>query len=58
MVRMGQLNTEPFNLLRSKEIIAILDGDTKYGTIETEIGNDITIAMPYLSGPDICGILF
>lgn len=57
MVSMVQSNTESYNLLRSKEIIAILDGDTKYGTIETDIGNDITIAMPYLSGPDICGIL-
>jgi hypothetical protein len=42
--------------MRSKEIIAILDGDAKYGTIETDIGNDITIAMPYLSGPDLCGL--
>ena len=38
-----------YELLRKKEIIAILDGDT-----ELEENNEIRIAMPYLSGPDLC----
>lgn len=45
---------DSFSLLRNKEIIAILDGDTKYGDYELEDGTTVTIAMPYLSGPDIC----
>lgn len=45
-----------YNLLRTKEIISILDGDTKYGQYETLSGKEITIAMPYLSGPDLCGL--
>lgn len=47
-----------FSLLRSKEIIAILDGDKDFGelTFEDKYGNEtkIKIAMPYLSGPAIC----
>ena len=42
-----------FSLLRSKEIIAILDGDKEFGdmTFEDKYGNEknIKIAMPYLS---------
>lgn len=38
-----------YDLLRNKEIIAILDGDT-----QLEENNEIRIAMPYLSGPDLC----
>ena len=49
-----------FALLRSKEIIAILDGDKEFGdmTFEDKYGNEknIKIAMPYLSGPAICEI--
>lgn len=45
-----------YNLLRAKEIIAILDGDTKYGQYETMSGKQISISMPYLSGPDLCGL--
>ena len=49
-----------FSLLRSKEIIAILDGDKEFGdmTFEDKYGNEknIKIAMPYLSGPAICEI--
>ncbi len=40
-----------YELLRKKEIIEILDGDT---TIE-EV-NGIRIAMPYLSGPQLCDL--
>ena len=36
-------------LLRNKDIIAILDGDTIIETLD-----EIQIAMPYLSGPDLC----
>ena len=38
-----------FELLRKKEIIAILDGDT-----QIEENNEIRVAMPYLSGPRLC----
>lgn len=38
-----------YDLLRNKEIIAILDGDTQLEEV-----NEIRIAMPYLSGPDLC----
>lgn len=38
-----------YNLLRSKDIIAILDGD-----FQIEEVDGIRIAMPYLSGPMIC----
>ena len=47
-----------FSLLRSKEIIAILDGDKDFDelTFKDKYGNEtkIKIAMPYLSGPAIC----
>lgn len=36
-------------LLRNKDIIAILDGDTIIETLD-----EIRIAMPYLSAPDLC----
>lgn len=46
-----------YKLLKNKQIIAILDGDTKYSEYAF-IDNDeeILISMPYLSGPDLCGI--
>jgi len=50
-----------FQLLRNKNIIAILDGDRSFG--EYKNSNDafgfvskIRIAMPYLSGQDICNL--
>ena len=45
-----------YYLLKTKEIITILDGDTKYGQYETLSGKQISISMPYLSGPDLCGL--
>lgn len=45
-----------YGLLRTKEIIAILDGDTEYGTYKFEDGSEIRVVMPYLSGPNLCGI--
>lgn len=44
----------PYELLRTKEIFAILDGDTKYGKYEFNDGTELRIMMPYLSGPDLC----
>lgn len=38
-----------YDLLRSKDIIAILDGDSQIEEID-----GIRIAMPYLSGPMLC----
>lgn len=43
--------TDNFEFLRNKDIIAILDGDKEFGKY-----NDISVRMPYLSGPDICEI--
>lgn len=47
---------DPFTLLRNKEIIAILDGDTKYGDYEFEDCRTVKISMPYLSGEDLCAL--
>lgn len=41
----------PYELLRSKAILAILDGDTRFGEID-----DVEISMPYLSGPILVDI--
>ena len=45
-----------FELLRSKTILAILDGDTEFGKLQISQTKIIRNALPYLSGPDICGI--
>jgi len=49
--------TSKFELLREKSILAILDGDTDFGTLIIN-GTDsgIKISMPYLSGPTLCDI--
>ena len=44
------MNNE-FEILRNKEILAILDGDKDFGTYE-----GARVAMPYLSGPALCEI--
>lgn len=46
----------PYELLRSKDIIAILDGDTSFGAYEVCKGKSIDVRMPYLSGPTLCDI--
>ena len=52
-----QQQKSPFELLRAKSILAILDGDQDYGEIERADSNQkIRIAMPYLSGPTLCDI--
>ena len=38
-----------YELLKTKEIIAILDGDTVVEKVE-----ELRVSMPYLSGPDLC----
>lgn len=53
---MAVKDTNLYKLLKTKEIIAILDGDTKYGKYEFEDGTTVVTAMPYLSGPDLCSI--
>lgn len=46
-----------FELLRNKSILAILDGDVDFGEIETlDSTGNIKISMPYLSGPTLCEI--
>lgn len=45
-----------FELLRTKEIIAILDGDKNFGEYSFDDGKSIRISMPYLSGPDLCEV--
>lgn len=45
-----------FTLLRKKEIIFILNGDTKFDEYIFDDGNTITISMPYLSGPKLCDL--
>ena len=47
---------EDFELLTNRNIIKILDGDTKFGTFTFENGKYFAIAMPYLTGPMLCDI--
>lgn len=52
---MNKKSDNPFRLLMNKTVYAILDGDTKFE--DYEFSDDCTavkIAMPYLSGPDLC----
>lgn len=46
----------PLGLLKTKGIIAILDGDTKYGEYKFEDGTIVDISMPYMSGPELCDL--
>ena len=46
-----------FQLLRTKNILAILDGDVDFGEISTSSSKgNIKISLPYLSGPMLCEI--
>lgn len=45
-----------FELLRKKSILAILDGDTEFGTIQISQTKSIRNALPYQSGPMLCEI--
>ena len=52
---MTQKLQSPFRLLMNKSVYAILDGDTKFEDYEFIDDCATTkIAMPYLSGPDLC----
>jgi|GEM_PF-244719 hypothetical protein len=48
--------TEDFKLLTARNIIDILDGDTKFDTFTFENGKYFVIAMPYLTGQMLCRI--
>lgn len=51
------MSSSKFELLRRKSIISILDGDVAFGTLAINgIVTDISISMPYLSGPALCDI--
>lgn len=45
-----------FELLRSKTILAILDGDAKFDDIQVSQTKSVRNGMPYLSGPTLCEI--
>ncbi len=47
-------NVNLCGLLRSKSIIAILNGDTKFPKYTFKNGKTVEVAMPYLSGPALC----
>lgn len=47
-------NVNLYSLLKSKSIIAILDGDTKCQEYTFKNGKTVEVAMPYLSGPALC----
>ena len=44
-----------FQLIKTKNILAILDGDVDFGEISTSSSKgNIKISLPYLSGPKLC----
>ena len=45
-----------FSLLRTKPILAILDGDAKYDDIQVSQTKAVRNGLPYLTGPTICEI--
>ena len=49
-------NVKLYELLRTKNIISILDGDKKMGEYKFDDNTMVTISMPYLSGPKLCNI--
>lgn len=53
MVSKQEMN-DTFSLLRNKKIIEILDGDTQFGDYEFDDCTSVKIAMPYLSGSELC----
>ena len=53
----GAKQNNPFELLRNKSIIEILDGDKDFGEVSfPSCKSPIKVSMPYLSGPIICDI--
>lgn len=53
-VKSNEINA--YALLKTKEIIAILDGDTKYQEYEFKDGTTVPVSMPYLRGQDLCDV--
>lgn len=51
-----KISNSIYEILKSKDIIAILDGDSKFGLYSFDDGGSVPVAMPYLSGPDLCGL--
>ena len=45
-----------YNLLLTKEIMAVLDGDEELGSHQNTDGFSVALRMPYLSGPTLCEI--
>lgn len=52
-----QRGKSKFELLREKSILAILDGDTDFGSLKINgTESNIKVSMPYLSGPALCDV--
>lgn len=56
------MDLEKYKLLKNKRIVEVLDGDETFGDFKRQdTGSnfgvaDLQIAMPRLSGPDICDV--
>lgn len=46
------MNLDDYKLLKTKEIVAVLDGDEEFG----DFNSRQKMSMPYLSGPAICDV--
>lgn len=54
---MAKKTNSLFELLRTKQILSILDGNLDFGEIKPEDGGTpIKVSMPYLNGPTLCEI--
>lgn len=53
---MNETGNSLYRLLKTKDIIAILDGDKEFGIISLEEDDVIKVAMPNLSGPNLCSL--
>lgn len=50
------ININVHELLLTKQIYEILDGDIDFGEYELSTGRIVKLGLPYLSGTDLCGI--
>lgn len=56
-IPLSQRDAKLYELLKGKDILDILDGDTKFEEYEFEDNHTvIPVSMPYLSGPKLCEI--
>ncbi len=46
------MNLDDYKLLKTKEIVSVLDGDEEFG----DFSSRQKMSMPYLSGPAICDV--